>query len=185
MSRTPEDRQKYIEEFRASLEEGERLVRGRGRLVGPILMEAEGIDGQLLFLEHGVRIKRREKTDYLARGLKADKLIPFSQISGIQLKKAERFTNGYIQFSLLGRNEAKDVTRDENTLMFRAVQQRAFEGIKTAIETKMSATKTTSPRVALPTLPYIDELEKLASLRDRGIITEEEFAAKKRQILGI
>ncbi len=32
---------------------------------------------------------------------------------------------------------------------------------------------------------YIEELEKLASLRDSGILTEEEFAAKKAQILGL
>jgi hypothetical protein len=29
------------------------------------------------------------------------------------------------------------------------------------------------------------QLEKLASLRDKGIITEKEFAAKKKQILGL
>ena len=31
----------------------------------------------------------------------------------------------------------------------------------------------------------IDELQKLATLKDQGILTEEEFAAKKAQILGI
>jgi hypothetical protein len=32
---------------------------------------------------------------------------------------------------------------------------------------------------------YLAELEKLGALRDQGIITEEEFAAKKKQLLGI
>jgi predicted PhzF superfamily epimerase YddE/YHI9 len=32
---------------------------------------------------------------------------------------------------------------------------------------------------------YIAELEKLADLRDRGIITSEEFEAKKKQLLGL
>jgi len=32
---------------------------------------------------------------------------------------------------------------------------------------------------------YLDELAALADLRDRGIITEEEFQAKKEQILGL
>jgi len=31
----------------------------------------------------------------------------------------------------------------------------------------------------------LDDLEKLADLRNKGIITEEEFAAKKKQILGL
>ena len=31
----------------------------------------------------------------------------------------------------------------------------------------------------------IEEIKKLAALKDQGILTEEEFAAKKAQILGI
>ena len=33
--------------------------------------------------------------------------------------------------------------------------------------------------------PQIEELKQLASLRDQGVLTDEEFAAKKAQILGI
>jgi len=32
---------------------------------------------------------------------------------------------------------------------------------------------------------YLAELEKLGELRDKGIITEEDFQAKKKQILGL
>ncbi len=32
---------------------------------------------------------------------------------------------------------------------------------------------------------YTQELEKLAALRDKGIITEEEFQAKKTKLLGL
>ena len=32
---------------------------------------------------------------------------------------------------------------------------------------------------------YIDELERLAKLRDEGILTDEEFEAKKKDILGL
>ena len=32
---------------------------------------------------------------------------------------------------------------------------------------------------------YIAELERLAQLRDQGIVSEEEFNAKKKQLLGI
>ena len=31
---------------------------------------------------------------------------------------------------------------------------------------------------------YLDELERLGDLKDRGLITEEEFEAKKKEILG-
>jgi hypothetical protein len=36
-----------------------------------------------------------------------------------------------------------------------------------------------------PEASYLDELESLAALRDQGAITEEEFEAKKRQLLGL
>jgi hypothetical protein len=32
---------------------------------------------------------------------------------------------------------------------------------------------------------YLEELEKLGDLRDKGVITEEEFEAKKKQLLGL
>jgi hypothetical protein len=42
------------------------------------------------------------------------------------------------------------------------------------------------PPPAAPAEPdYAAELQKLASLRDQGIIDEAEFEAKKKQILGI
>jgi len=32
---------------------------------------------------------------------------------------------------------------------------------------------------------YLDELERLATLRDQGIITDADFEAKKAQLLGL
>jgi Short C-terminal domain len=43
-----------------------------------------------------------------------------------------------------------------------------------------------APAPAAPAAPdYAAELEQLARLRDQGVITPEDFEAKKRQILGI
>lgn len=41
-----------------------------------------------------------------------------------------------------------------------------------------------SLQIAAPGDPYSD-LERLAELRDKGVITDEEFAQKKRQMLGL
>jgi hypothetical protein len=38
---------------------------------------------------------------------------------------------------------------------------------------------------ATPQQSYLQELERLADLRDRGILTDEEFQAKKKQLLGL
>ncbi len=34
-------------------------------------------------------------------------------------------------------------------------------------------------------MSYIKELQKLAGLRDQGILTDEEFEAKKKRLLGL
>lgn len=187
MGLTPEERQSYLDEFAASLEQGQRIVRGKGQVVGPISMRAEGVNANLLLLEDRVRIQRREEKTFLNQGFKGQKDILFSQISSVYLKKATTLGNGYIHFSLLGRDESRgpDPTRDENTVMFRGARQPDFDKIKAAIETKMAAARTTVTRPRLSTMSYIEELEQLAVLRNKGVITEEEFAAKKRQILGI
>lgn len=42
------------------------------------------------------------------------------------------------------------------------------------------------PAASAPAQPdYTAELEQLARLKEQGILTEEEFTAKKKQILGI
>jgi hypothetical protein len=187
MGLTPEERQSYLDEFAASLEQGQRIVRGKGQMVGPISMRAEGVNANLLLLEDRVRIQRREEKTFLNQGFKGQKDILFSQISSVYLKKATTLGNGYIHFSLLGRDESRgpDPSRDENTVMFRSTRQPDFDKIKAAIETKMAAARATVTRPRLSAMSYIEELEQLAVLRNKGVITEEEFAAKKRQILGI
>jgi predicted Zn-dependent peptidase len=53
-----------------------------------------------------------------------------------------------------------------------------------AYEQQMAAQAQAAP--AAPAAPdYAAELEQLAQLKAQGIITEEEFEAKKKQILGI
>jgi hypothetical protein len=42
-----------------------------------------------------------------------------------------------------------------------------------------------APQATAAEPSYLEELEKLGQLRDQGIITEEEFQAKKKQLLGL
>ena len=50
------------------------------------------------------------------------------------------------------------------------------------------APEAAAPEAAAPEAaesPEIEQLRQFAALRDQGILTEEEFAAKKAQILGL
>ena len=52
-------------------------------------------------------------------------------------------------------------------------------------EQEMAAQQAAQAAAAPAEPDYAAELEKLAQLKAQGIITEEEFEAKKKQILGI
>ena len=63
-----------------------------------------------------------------------------------------------------------------------AEQQQAAYEQQVAYEQQMQAQQA----AAAPAQPdYMAELEQLGQLKNQGVITEEEFQAKKKQILGI
>ncbi|WP_346206779.1 DUF4429 domain-containing protein [Caldifermentibacillus hisashii] len=149
-------------------------------------MEAKGVNGQLEFTGTKIVIKRKGMLAKMTQGLKGEKEILVNQITSIQFKKAGSLTNGYIQFSFSGGKENKgglfDATQDENTIMFNKKQMPDFEKIKAAVEEKINEYH--HPASTQP-VDIADQIKKLADLRDNGILTEEEFQAKKKQLLGI
>jgi hypothetical protein len=102
---------------------------------------AKGVNGQLALVENRVRISRKGFLGFMTQGHKGDKEILIASINAIQFKRAGAITSGYIQFSFPGGSENKgglfDATKDENTVMFKSSQQRAFEIIKQAIENRI------------------------------------------------
>ena len=148
-----------------------------------VLMEAKGNNGQLELLADRLRIRRQGFLAFLCHGYKGDKEILLGHISSIQFKKVGGAANGYIQFAFVGGQEAKggafQAASDENSVMFTEPQQPAFERIKAAIDERIATLANGHAASSL------DDLERLAALRDKGIITEDEFAAKKKQLLGL
>ena len=153
-------------------------------------MEVKGVNGQIELHNDRVIIKRKGVMSKLTQGLKGEKSILVSRISSVQFKEATSFTNGYIQFGFSGGEESKsglfDATKDENTVMFRKSQQREFERLRDKIDQLIGSANTPSqtPKTKNST-SNLDELEKLSHLKEKGIITEEEFKKKKKQLLGI
>jgi predicted Zn-dependent peptidase len=54
-----------------------------------------------------------------------------------------------------------------------------------AYDQQMAAQAAAAPPPAAAEPDYAAELEQLAQLKNQGILTDEEFEAKKKQILGI
>lgn len=142
-----------------------------------------GYNGFLILTNSGVIIKRGLRGFLLGGGhLRGDKTIPYSSIVAVQLKKAG-LTAGYIQLTLKGGSEAKaglfQSTRDENSINFYNHKNKDFEEAKNLIEKRISETSMPALRNEL------DDLEKLAELKKKRIISEEEFQSKKKKILNL
>jgi hypothetical protein len=125
------------------------------------------------------------------RAIRGDKDIYLSRISSVQLKKPGLFTVGYIRFAFAGGQENKggvySAINDENAVVFPSKQSSQFVELKAYVEELIGqARQLEQPDISQrENVTDFAQLEQLASLRDRGIITADDFEAKKRQILGL
>ena len=140
------------------------------------------LDGNFL------RIKRKGFLNFANHGLDGEKTFDLHNVSGVQMKEAGAFTSGYIQFILLGSRESKGgimaATKDENTVMFIKKEQQMAEEIKSYVENFIS-NKNKPSEASAPQKDTAEEIRKFKALLDDGIISEEEFNEKKKQLLGL
>ena len=148
----------------------------------------KGVNGQLTIYENRVIIERRGALGFLTQGLAGAKTIPMDSIMSVQFKEGNTWTNGFIQFGIMGGKEAGggvfSAVDDENTVMIKAAANDDARAIKDYIEDiilNRSKDKGTVVQQASPA----EELKKFKELLDQGVISQEEFDAKKKQILGL
>ena len=86
---------------------------------------------------------------------------------------------GLVANRAAGRMQARQTYRT----MSRMQRRRSFVQDKMGMKEDFSSRQEPAP--ASPEPEYVGELERLAQLRDQGIISNDDFEAKKKQILGI
>lgn len=121
---------------------------------------------------------------------RGEKRIPVSSMTAVQWKSATVLGRGFIEFTIPGGNERKskfgsqvsEARHDENSVTFVKSEQSAFERVREAVETAV-ATDRAAPPVPSTQVDIADQLRKLGELRDAGVLTGDEFAAKKVELL--
>ncbi len=146
----------------------------------------KGLNGQLYVYYDKIEITRKGFFGLLNQGLKGTKTIPIAEIKSIQLKSAG-FTAGYIQFGIGGgvenRGGLQAANRDENTVTFSGnLQNKQAKDIKNYIE-NIIVKERNLQKTEIQSISYADEIKKFKNLLDEGIITQEEFEVKKKQLL--
>jgi len=153
-----------------------------------LFYELKGISGQLELYEDKIIIRRKGALAKMTQGFfKGDKTNYINQITGIQVKPGTLWTNGYIQITVPGGIESKkglldDATLDENTVAFTSKDNELVNQIKSKIEELMSQQR--MGHIINQSSPA-DEIRKYKELLDDGVITQEEFEQKKKQLLGL
>lgn len=127
-------------------------------------------------------IKHKGALNAFNKGLIGEKTLMFKSMTGVQFKEPG-MTTGYMQFIVMGSSENKKgvlgAVQDENTITFLKKERNLLYELKEYIEYRISIPDTVS------SLSSADEIRKLKSLLDDGIITQSEFDAKKKQLLGL
>lgn len=155
-----------------------------------ILMQLKSAEGMVTLFEDKVEIKN----------LLGSKVrdVPYSQITAVYMDKTSGLAKGTAAvmtagMSLAVTNKKKLIIStgiDKFKLDFRRESpsriKEATELINSKIidNSKQAVTVNVQGAAAAP-VSASDELLKLAELKEKGILTEEEFAAKKKQILGL
>lgn len=149
-----------------------------------VMTELKGSNGAISFDGRTVSITRKGLGAAFFGGNKGEKTIPLNSITSVQYKKSGMLV-GYIQLAVSGdsqrggKSTTQSIQQDENAVCFYAKQNDAFKALADEINAALLAKH--EPVAAAPDLA--DQLQKLAGLRDQGILTEEEFAAKKADLL--
>lgn len=122
-------------------------------------------------------------------GTTGGKRINFTDLTAIQFKEPAGVTVGFIQFSYPGSHEFRggvvDAINDENAIPVSPQNLAIARQIVDYIEQRRVELRTPQPAIAAPAISAADELRKFKELMDMGVITQEEFDAKKKQLLGL
>lgn len=118
-----------------------------------------------------------------------EKTILYSDCVGIQFRKARPMINGgYLQFEIPGTtSHSLTAYSSENTYTWGIAKENAqMEEVAEYIRSRIAYYKNAkNAPVVVASASNADELKKFKELLDLGIISQEEFDAKKKQLLGL
>ena len=151
---------------------------------------AKGVNGQVTLLMDRIRIERKGGLSFLAYGFRGTKEILIREMTSIEYKDAGGMLNGHILFLYRGGRDVKtsvfgdnSITSNENAVIFDRDNQAAFDTLREMLNDKIEQYANPQQVVMQAGTSNLDELKKLAELRDDGVITSDEFDQEKAKLL--
>ena len=148
----------------------------------------KGFKGELKVYENRVEINKTGSGFITGN---TNKTLPMANIMSVSVTPSTIWARGFIEFTVPGGKDSANIEqalRNENALPLAAAGQNdEAMKIKAYVEDqilKQANNKSGTTIVQQATSPA-EELKKMKELLDMGIITQEEFDAKKKQLLGL
>ena len=143
-------------------------------------------EDELELTAESVLIRKRGWANALASGLNGERVIRISSLTVVQMKPAGLLP-GYILFSYAGSKPFMggiwQATQDPDAFVFNKDLNEQAADFKAKVEQAMrDSKKSASSNNTSGTLT--DELRKLAEFKNQGILSEQEFEAAKKKLLG-
>lgn len=113
------------------------------------------------------------------------KTIPINSVISVQIKKPG-LIGGYLYFQTVGglnnssMKTVNDFIKDENAIVLNSKKK-----YEVALQIKEYVQKMQSSTNSINQVSSADELIKYKGLLDQGVITQEEFELKKKQLLNL
>ena len=128
-------------------------------------------------------------TNVARGGALGGKKINFTDLTSVQFREPSGLTVGFIQFAYPGSIESKggiiDMINDENSIPIQPAMVGEAKEVVDFIEKRRAELKNAPQGTVIQQASGADELKKFKELLDMEVITQEEFDAKKKQILGL
>ena len=115
-----------------------------------------------------------------------DKKFYYSDLTSVQFRDPGMITDGYMEFEYPGSRSGNSsgAYSSENAIAFTKKDLEKMKEIYNYVDGKIREYKNKGNGTVQQLSPA-DELKKFKELLDAGIITQDEFDAKKKELLGI
>lgn len=148
--------EKQLELIRSDLQSGEQIIAALKGVDGGLTGAMAATDKRFVFF--GSNGLKKERRSY-----------PWQQVTSIE-HEINRMSVDYLRVAVPSGTQKYLVSRKEETKAF--------------VASALDALARSHAEVAGAGLDISDQLSKLGALRDAGVLTEEEFQAKKTELLG-
>ncbi len=159
--------------------------------------EYKGYNGVINVFEKHLTISREGRIAKMGKHDSGLKTVEFSSIVGIQKEDPTMAVNGYLQIQLLGESFVSltkfTAASDTNTVLFTYTHRKEHVELYAILEqvanltnaniADAQETKDLQESVALGSVSKIDQLSKIAELKNAGLISSEEFENLKNEIM--